>query len=65
MKAGRPKPADELRMSGKEFDRIMGQALQVKPKAQKPKQATKTVSYTHLCARKSPIAAAKPHDPLA
>ena len=31
MKAGEPKPADELRMSGKEFERIMGQALQVKP----------------------------------
>ena len=29
MKAGQPKPADELRMSSKEFDRIMGRALQV------------------------------------
>jgi hypothetical protein len=42
MKAGQPKPADELRMSSKEFDRIMGRALQVKPQAQKPKRATKT-----------------------
>jgi hypothetical protein len=42
MKAGQPKPADELRMSSKEFDRIMGRALQVKPEAPKRKQATKT-----------------------
>jgi hypothetical protein len=27
---------------GKEFDRIMGRALQVKPEVQKPKRATKT-----------------------
>ena len=43
MKAGQPKPADEMRMSSAEFDRIMGHALQVKPKAQKSKRATKTV----------------------
>ena len=42
MKAGQSKPAEEFRMSSKEFDRIMGRVLQVKPKAQKPKQATKT-----------------------
>ena len=42
MKARQPKPADELRMSSAEFDRIMGRALQVKPEgAQKPKRATK------------------------
>ncbi len=41
MKTGQPKPADELRMSSKEFDRIMGRALQVKPAAQKPKRAAK------------------------
>jgi hypothetical protein len=36
-------PASELRMSAKEFDRIMGKALQVKPKtAKKPKKAPKT-----------------------
>ena len=29
------KPADELRMSGKKFDQIMRQALQVKPKSRK------------------------------
>ena len=40
MKAGQPKPAEEFRMSAKEFDRIMGRALQVKPKV--PKRATKT-----------------------
>jgi len=32
-------PADEMRMSGKEFDRIMGQALQAKPKGGKAKRA--------------------------
>ncbi|MGH6847791.1 MAG: hypothetical protein ACREC0_10225 [Methylocella sp.] len=43
MKAEQPKPADELRMSGKEFDRIMGHALRVKPEdAKKLKRATKT-----------------------
>jgi hypothetical protein len=43
MKSGRPKLADELRMSGREFDRIMGQALQVKPEdTQKPKRSTKS-----------------------
>lgn len=41
MKAGEPKPADELRMSSKEFDRIMGRALQVKPETRKPKRSTK------------------------
>jgi hypothetical protein len=35
MKAGQPKPADDLRMSGAEFDRIMGQALRVKPEGRK------------------------------
>ncbi len=42
MKAGQPKSADEMRMSSKEFDRIMGRALQVKPEARKPKRARKT-----------------------
>ena len=42
MKAGQPKPADDLRMSSAEFDRIMGQALQVKPKVQKSKRPRKT-----------------------
>jgi hypothetical protein len=42
MNAGQPKPADEMRMSAKEFDRIMGQALQVRPEdAKKPKRAKK------------------------
>jgi hypothetical protein len=41
MKTGQPKATDEMRMSSKEFDRIMGRALQVKPKvAKKPKRAT-------------------------
>lgn len=35
-------PADELRMSAKEFDRIMGRVLQAKPKGQaKPKAKKK------------------------
>jgi len=43
MKAGPPKPSDEMRMSSKDFDRIMGQALRVRPeKTQKPKQRAKT-----------------------
>jgi hypothetical protein len=43
MKAGRTKPSDEMRMSSKDFDRIMSQALRVRPEeAQKPKPATKT-----------------------
>lgn len=42
MKAGQSKPVDEMRMSSKTFDRIMGRALQVKPEAQKPKRARKT-----------------------
>lgn len=33
MKTSQPKPVGELRMSAKEFDRIMGHALQVKPEA--------------------------------
>lgn len=43
MKAGQPKPTDELRMSGKEFERIMGQALQVRAGDAKkqPKRAKK------------------------
>ncbi|MGO9429254.1 hypothetical protein [Rhodoblastus sp.] len=31
MTAAKTKPADDLRMSAEEFDRIMGKALQVKP----------------------------------
>ena len=31
--------ADEMRMSGADFDRIMGQILSVKPKAKKGKKA--------------------------
>jgi hypothetical protein len=37
--AAKQKPADELRMSAKEFDRIMGQILQVKPKSKKTTKA--------------------------
>ncbi len=33
------KPGDELRMSSKTFDRIMRQALQVKPKRKKAAKA--------------------------
>jgi len=39
------KAADtEMRMSSKEFDRIMGQALKVKPKDGKQKRAAKPKS---------------------
>ena len=42
MKAGPPKPSDEMRMSSKDFDKIMGQALRVRPeKTQKPKRPAK------------------------
>lgn len=42
MKAGTPKPADDLRMSGAEFDRIMGQILRVKPEPKKRTAKKKT-----------------------
>lgn len=40
---GEPKSSSDLIMSEKEFDRIMGQALQVKPEDAKkaPKRSTK------------------------
>jgi hypothetical protein len=45
MKIGQPKPADELRMSSKEFDRIMGRALRVRPQeAHKVKMVAKATS---------------------
>jgi hypothetical protein len=37
MNAAQKKPIEELRMSGAEFDRIMGHALQVKPEPPKAK----------------------------
>ena len=40
MKAEHTKAADEIRISEQEFSRIMSRALQVKPKARKPKRAT-------------------------
>lgn len=47
MKAASRKTGDEMRLSSKEFDRIMGRALQVKPveskKAKKPKPRKKKV----------------------
>jgi rRNA processing protein Gar1 len=45
MKTVQKKPVEELRMSSAEFDRIMGQALQVKPeevkKSKRPKPKAK------------------------
>lgn len=41
MKAVQKKPVEEFRMSSAEFDRIMGQALQVKPEAATAKKARK------------------------
>ena len=35
-------PAEDLRMSGKEFDRIMGAALQVKPETAKKAKPVKS-----------------------
>ena len=54
MKAGQPKPADEMRMSGKEFDRIMGRALRAKPEdAKKLKRSAKTkTARKKMAARK-------------
>jgi hypothetical protein len=51
MKAGH-KPADELRMSSKEFDRIMGQALQVKPEEVKKSKRSKPEATNKKKARK-------------
>lgn len=42
MNAAQKKPVDELRMSGKEFDRIMGQVLQVRPEPKKRMAKKKT-----------------------
>ena len=42
MKTVQKKPAEEFRMSGADFDRIMGQALQVKPEVTRAKKAKKT-----------------------
>lgn len=43
MTAAKATATDELRMSGKEFDRIMSHALQVKPEStQKPKRSAKS-----------------------
>ncbi len=42
MTAAKPATPDDLRMSGEEFDHIMGKALQVKPEAApKAKRAKK------------------------
>jgi hypothetical protein len=35
------KPADEMRFSSKEFDRIMGKVLQAEPKPKKAAKAAK------------------------
>ncbi len=41
MKAAKPNPADEMRMSIEEFERIMSQALRVKPERKKARQPPK------------------------
>lgn len=41
MKTAKPKPADEMRMSVEEFDRIMNQALRVKPEPKKASRPAK------------------------
>jgi hypothetical protein len=47
MKAVQKKPTEELRMSCAEFDRIMGQALQVKPETAKAERPKKTKTATN------------------
>ncbi len=46
------KPAEELRMSSAEFDRIMGQALKVKPEAVKAKPTKKKSAAKKKAAKK-------------
>jgi hypothetical protein len=41
MTAAKVTKPDDLRMSGDEFDRIMQQALQVRPEPKKPKEEAK------------------------
>jgi hypothetical protein len=41
MKAAQKKPSEAMRMSGAEFDRIMGRALQVKAEKHEPTKAKK------------------------
>ena len=41
MSPAKQKPADEMHFSSKEFDRIMGQVLQAKPKSKKTKARSK------------------------
>lgn len=43
MKAAQAKPVDQMRMSAKEFDRIMGQVLQTKPRSKKAVKAKRAV----------------------
>ena len=45
MNAAQKKPVEELRMSEADFDRIMGQALQVKPE-KSPKKPRKALAKT-------------------
>jgi len=47
MKGKEAQPADDLRMSAEELDRIMGKAIQVKPEATpKAKRARKSKATT-------------------
>ncbi len=41
MKTAKPKSTDEMRMSVEEFNRIMSQALRVKPEPKKASRPTK------------------------
>jgi hypothetical protein len=54
MNAAKSKLTDEMRMSSKEFDRIMGRALQVKPdeEMQKPKLVSKAAARKKRDVRK-------------
>lgn len=42
MKPAKQNPADEMRFSSKQFDKIMSQVLQAKPKSKKDEKAKAT-----------------------
>jgi hypothetical protein len=52
MKPAQSKRTDEMRMSAKEFDRIMGQALRVKPQETKAAKLTAKIKATRKKAKR-------------
>ena len=53
MNAAQPKPADDMHISGAEFDRLMRKALQVAPQ-DAPKPAPRAKRATGAKAKKKP-----------